>query len=362
MKYVDLAVIGGGPAGLCSAISAASSGSKVLLIDRNKELGGQLVKQTHMFFGSEKQYASTRGINIAKILLHDLKAFDDKVEILTSATVLGIYEDGVISIDYDNEYIKVKPKAVLIATGASEKVLAFPNNDLSGIYGAGAVQTLMNVYGIKPGKKVLMVGAGNIGLIVSYQLMQAGVDVAAVVDAAPRIGGYLVHASKIRRMGVPILTGYTVKEAIGDNFLQKVVLCKLDSEWKPIEGSKIELDVDVICISVGLTPLTELIIQAGCEMKYVPELGGVVPVRDPYYQTTNKGIYVAGDVSGVEEASSAMVEGYLAGLYAAKSIGYEHEDFNELSQDYHVQLDALRSGTAGEKIRSGIRKIVREVI
>ncbi len=362
MKHVDLAIIGGGPAGLCAAISAASSGAKVLLIDRNKNLGGQLIKQTHMFFGSEKQYASTRGIDIAKILLDDLAKYENNVEIMTNATVLGIYEDGVLSIDHDQKYKKVSPKAILIATGASEKVLAFPNNDLPGIYGAGAVQTLMNVYGIKPGKKVLMVGAGNIGLIVSYQLMQAGVKVAAIIDAAPRIGGYLVHASKIRRMGVPILTGYTVKEAIGDQYLQKVVIWKLDQKWNPVDGTEIEFDVDVMCISVGLTPLTELIMQAGCDMKYVPELGGLVPIRDENYQTTKTGIYVAGDVSGVEEASSAMVEGYLAGLCASKDIGFKHQRFNELRQDYITQLESLRSGVVGEKIRTGISKIVREVI
>lgn len=362
MKHVDLAIIGGGPAGLCAAISAASSGAKVLLIDRNKYLGGQLIKQTHMFFGSEKQYASTRGINIAKILLNDLMKFSDNVEIMTEATVLGIYEDGVISINHNGKYIKVNPKAMLISTGASEKVLAFPNNDLPGIYGAGAVQTLMNVYGIKPGKKVLMVGAGNIGLIVSYQLMQAGVEVAAIIDAAPRIGGYLVHASKIRRMGVPILTGYTVKEAVGNQYLERVIIWKLDQHWNPIEGTEIEFDVDIMCISVGLTPLTELIMQAGCDMKYIPELGGLVPIRDVNYQTTKKDIYVAGDVSGVEEASSAMVEGYLAGLCASKGIGYEHQQFEEIRQDYLGQLKALRSGTVGDKIRSGISKIVREVI
>lgn len=362
MKHVDLAIIGGGPAGLCAAISAASSGAKVLLIDRNKNLGGQLIKQTHMFFGSEKQYASTRGIDIAKNLLNDLMKYKNNVEIMTNTTALGIYEDGVISIDHEQKYEKINSKGILIATGASEKVLAFPNNDLPGIYGAGAVQTLMNVYGIKPGKKVLMVGAGNIGLIVSYQLMQAGVEVAAIIDAAPKIGGYLVHASKIRRMGVPILTSYTVKEAIGDQYLEKVIIWKLDQEWSAIKGTEMEFDVDIMCISVGLTPLTELLMQAGCDMKYIPELGGLVPIRNGNYQTTKKGIYVAGDVSGIEEASSAMVEGYIAGLCASKSIGYEHHQFNEIKQDYMDQLKSLRSGIVGEKIRSGISKIVREVI
>ncbi|WP_069649543.1 NAD(P)/FAD-dependent oxidoreductase [Caloranaerobacter ferrireducens] len=358
MIYTDITIIGGGPAGLCAALSAASSGAKVIIIDRNKKIGGQLIKQTHMFFGSEKQYASKRGFDIAEILSKKLSEFTENIEIYLDTTALGIYEDGVITIEKKGEYNKIRSKSIIITTGASEKVLAFPNNDLPGIYGAGAVQTLMNVYGVKPGKKVLMVGAGNIGLIVSYQLLQAGVEVSAIIDAAPRIGGYLVHASKLARMGVPIYTSYTIKEAIGKEYLEKAIIWKLDNNWKPIKGTEKILEVDVMCISVGLSPLSELLFQAGCEMKYITELGGYVPVRDRTYETTKKGIFVAGDVAGVEEASSAMVEGYLAGLYAAKSIGYEHVNFNELVEDYEKQLNSLRSGPIGEKIRIGIKKLI----
>ena len=164
-------------------------------------LGGQLVKQTHKFFGSEKQFASTRGIHIADRLTSRLEQLPGRVTLLTDATVLGIYEDGVVTADISGTVQKFRPSAVIVATGAYEKTLAFPGNDLPGVYGAGAVQTLMNEYGILPGRRVLMVGAGNIGLIVSYQLMQAGVRVAAILDAAPKIGGYLVHAAKIARMG-----------------------------------------------------------------------------------------------------------------------------------------------------------------
>lgn len=358
MKQVELAIIGGGPAGLCAAISAASSGSNVLILERDKNLGGQLVKQTHMFFGSEKQYASTRGIDICNILLEELDKYKDKVEIMTNTTVVGMYEDGVITVlQKENKYAKIKPKAVIAATGAFEKSLAFPNNDLPGIYGAGAVQTLMNVYGVKPGNKVLMVGAGNIGLIVSYQLMQAGVEVVAILDAAPKIGGYLVHASKIRRMGVPILTRHSVKEAIGKEYLEKAIVCKLDENWQPIQGTEIEYDVDVMCISVGLTPLNELLVMRGCEMKYVPQLSGLVPLRNEYYETTVENVFAAGDITGVEEASSAMVEGYLAGLCAAAKIGHKHKNFEELKNDYISQLNDLRSGPVGHHILEGIEQI-----
>jgi len=359
VKKPEIAVIGGGPAGLSAAIAASELGAQVTLIDRNSRLGGQLVKQTHMFFGSEKQYASIRGIDIATILEETINNYD--VEVMLDATVLGYYrEDGVITIEQNDNYIKLKPQRTIVATGASEKVLAFPNNDLPGIYGAGAVQTLMNQYGVIPGNDVLMVGAGNIGLIVSYQLRQAGVNVKAIIDAAPRIGGYLVHASKVRRLGIPIYTSTTVKEAVGDQILEKVVLWKLDESWNPIEGTEWEVDVDVMCISVGLSPLAELLWQAGCEMKYIPELGGHVPLRDEStLETTVKGLYVAGDVAGVEEASSAMVEGRLAGLSAAKSLGYDKDGrYEELKEDCLKQLNDLRSGPVGEKIRRGLKKLV----
>jgi len=280
VKHTEIVVIGGGPAGLSAAINAASCGAKVMVIDRNSQLGGQLVKQTHMFFGSQKQYASVRGIDIAGILTAELLKYQDNVEILKDTTVIGLYDDGVLTVEKDGKYLKINPESIIVTAGASEKFLTFPNNDLPGIYGAGAVQTLMNVYGVAPGNSVVMVGAGNIGLIVSYQLMQAGIKVKAIIDAAPRIGGYLVHASKIRRMGVPIKTSCSVKYAHGKDKLEKVTVWKLDEKWQPIPGSEEDIEADVMCISVGLSPLAELLWQIGCDMKFIPELGGHVPMRN----------------------------------------------------------------------------------
>lgn len=358
MKHTEIVVVGGGPAGLSAAINAASCGAKVMVIDRSSQLGGQLVKQTHMFFGSQKQYASVRGIDITGILTKELLKYKDNVEILKDATVIGLYDDGVLTVEKDGKYLKIKPQSIIVATGASEKFLTFPNNDLPGIYGAGAVQTLMNVYGVAPGNSVVMVGAGNIGLIVSYQLMQAGIKVKVIIDAAPRIGGYLVHASKIRRMGVPIVTSCSVKYAHGKDKLEKVTVWKLDGKWQPIPGSEQDIEADVMCISVGLSPLTELLWQIGCDMKFIPELGGHVPMRNEELQTSIKGIYVAGDVAGVEEASSAMVEGRLAGLCAAKALGYASEAFEASRNDCLEQLNSLRSGPVGEKTCKGLNQLV----
>jgi sarcosine oxidase subunit alpha len=355
MIHTDILIIGGGPAGLAAAITASKYGKSVVLMERDPHLGGQLIKQTHMFFGSEKQRASVRGFDIAKEMFDVIEGIPS-ITVMKKTTVTGLYDDGVVTATNKDGYLKLKPKAVIVATGAYEKSLAFPGNTLPGVYGAGAVQTLMNMQGIKPGKSVLMVGAGNIGLIVSYQLIQAGVEVKAIVDAAPSIGGYIVHAAKVRRMGVPIYTHYTVKHTHGENAVTGATIIALDDNWQPIEGTEIDFECDILCVSVGLSPLSELLWQRGCEMVYVAELGGYVSKTNEFHETSIPGVYVAGDVGGIEEASSAMVEGYLTGLYVNKNLGVDEEDMHTLIEDYHKQLSALRSGPVGDKIRAGLSK------
>lgn len=359
IRDTEILVAGGGPAGLCAAQAAASLGAQVLLLERDYALGGQLVKQTHKFFGSEKQHAGERGFQIGADLLAELQA-SPNIQVMTETTVLGYYEDGIVTALRGQEHWKLRPKRTIITTGAAEKFLAFPGNDLPGVYGAGAVQTLMNVAGVKPAERVLMVGSGNIGLIVSYQLRQAGVEVAGIVEAAPRIGGYLVHAAKIRRAGIPILTGHTIKEVFGSGQVEGAVICQLDERFKPVPGTERTIVCDAVCLAVGLTPLTELCWQAGCEMKFVRELSGHVSVVDGRLETTVPGLYAAGDVTGIEEASSAMVEGRIAGCSAAESLGLSPKEAVSLREEALRELSLLRAGPAGEKIHSGIEKLTGE--
>lgn len=363
---VDILIVGAGPAGLCASIEAASQGASVLLVDENLKVGGQLVKQTHKFFGSKHEKAGTRGINIAVDLKKQLEEFEkkDKIKLMLNSTVIGCYESDnkthkfamVKRKDYDTYLFEVNCKATIFAVGAMENMLLFPGNDLPGVYGAGAVQTLMNVYGVKPGENVLMVGAGNVGLIVSYQLLQAGINVDRVVEAAPFIGGYHVHAAKLRRCGVPIYTSHSIKEVYGKDKVEGAIVVRLDENWQPIPGSEEKIKCDTVCLAVGLTPSTRLLSQAGVEMEFIPEAGGYVALHDDSMMTIKKGIFVAGDSSGIEEASTAMIEGKIAGVSAAYVLGYD-KNAKKLKKEYIEEVKRLRAGPFGKKPRDAKEKI-----
>jgi sarcosine oxidase subunit alpha len=214
----------------------------------------------------------------------------------------------------------------------------------------------MNVYGVKPGDKVLMVGAGNVGLIVSYQLLQAGIKVDRVVEAMPIIGGYHVHAAKLRRCGVPIQTSHSIKEVYGKDKVEGAIVVKLDKNWQPILGSEEKVTCDTVCLAVGLTPSTRLLSQVGVEMEFVGEAGGFVALHNEDMQTTIPNVYVAGDSSGIEEASTAMIEGKIAGVSAAYSIGFD-KNAKKLKKQYIEELERLREGPFGEKPQVGKNKI-----
>jgi len=353
----DLIVIGGGPAGLSAAITAANLGVDVFVVDENPKIGGQLIKQTHKFFGSKQNYANVRGIEIAKMLLRDLREADAKWTV--NASAIGYYESKkhmLAVVQNNSKLIEVRADEIVVSTGARENMLLFPNNDLPGIYGAGGVQTLMNVYGIKPGNDALIIGAGNVGLIVGYQLIQAGVNVKMVVEAMPKIGGYLVHAAKLRRLGVPILTHHTIKAAEGKGHVEGATIVELDENWQPIEGTEEHIDVDLVCLAVGLTPSSEILFQAGCKQAYIPELGGLVAIHNEDLETTLKGMYVAGDVSGIEEASTAMMEGRITGANAAMKLGKDRAKAEKVREESLKHLEGLRSSPFSERVLKGKKK------
>jgi thioredoxin reductase len=357
MKQAQTVIIGAGPAGLAAAIEVAKAGGTVTLIDENIKPGGQLFKQIHKFFGSGEHLAGIRGFDIGEKLLSETKGLG--VEVLLNAPVYAIFPDRTIMYSMQGKERSVQAEKIIIATGAVENALAFPGSTLPGVMGAGAAQTMVNVNRVLPGRNILMVGSGNVGLIVSYQLMQAGAGIVGLVDAASSIGGYGVHAAKLRRAGVPFYLSHTIKKVIGSGEVEKVEIVELDSKWRPLPGTEKVLKADTVCIAVGLTPLAELAWMLGCEFIFIPALGGHVPKHNADMETSVPGIYVAGDITGVEEASTAMEEGRLAGIAAAEALGlYKTEAATGLKEMLRKRLEALRSGTFGEKRKEAKKKLI----
>lgn len=365
MNKKELIVIGAGPAGLSAAIEAAKKGVDVLLVDENIKAGGQLFKQIHKFFGSSAHRSGVRGIDIGKELIEESKELG--IDVWLNSIVMGVQEGKEVLIEKTEQGLKelktVIADKIIIATGASEKALHFEGWTMPGVMGAGAAQTMTNVHRVLPGNKILMIGSGNVGLIVSYQLIQAGAEIVGIVDAADEIGGYAVHASKVERAGVPFYMSHTILRAEGtdETGVERAVIAEVDDNWQPVPGTEKHLDTEVITIAAGLKPLSELASMSGCKRTYISELGGWVPLHNENMESTVPGIYVVGDVTGVEEANTALEEGRLAGVDAADKLGYFQDGNGDKAKDeIRKRVKGLRLGPFGEDRLKAKEDIIKE--
>jgi sarcosine oxidase, subunit alpha len=318
-EEVDVLIIGGGPAGLSAAIELGKRRINTLILDDKDRPGGKLVLQTHKFFGSvEDSYAGTRGFEIANILENEISKLDS-VSVWLNTTAVAVFSDKVVGVITDRRYRKIKPQKLLIAAGAREKMLSFPGNTLPGVYGAGAFQTIVNRDLVKSAERVLIVGGGNVGLIAGYHAIQAGITVVAVVEALHAVGGYKVHADKLKRLGVPIFTSHTVVCANGSGRVESVTVARLDQNWDVIPGTQMTFEVDTVLIAVGLAEVNEFYLKA---------------------KQWGMDVFCAGDAQEIAEASSAMFAGKIEGLKIAQSLGI---DVGEIPKDWEEKALVLKS-------------------
>ncbi|MDD4003606.1 MAG: 2Fe-2S iron-sulfur cluster-binding protein [Elusimicrobiaceae bacterium] len=319
VKSYDAVIVGGGPAGLAAAVELGRAGASVLLIDDKHRLGGKLVLQTHKFFGSVADcHAGTRGIDIARQLEAELAQYPN-IEIWLNSFAAAVFSDNKIGVDRGGVYCLVEPRALLIAAGAREKFLAFPGNTLPGVYGAGAFQTLINRDLVRPCRKLFIVGGGNVGLIAGYHALQAGIEVAGLIEALPQVGGYKVHADKLRRLGVPVYTSHTIVRASGGGHVESVTIAEVDANFKPVPGTFKTLKVDTLLVAVGLDRCAELLTQA---------------------RRFRMNVYAAGDSEEIAEASAAMFSGKITGRDMARNLGLVKEN---APREWKYMLEVLKS-------------------
>ena len=332
VKSVDVLIIGGGPAGLSAAIELGRLGVETLIVDDKDRLGGKLVLQTHKFFGSVKDsHAGTRGFEIGNILQEELLSLGS-VEVWLNTTALAVFSDQIVGVIKDNQYQKIQPKKLLVATGAREKMLSFPGNTLPGVYGAGAFQTLVNRDLVKSSEKVLIVGGGNVGLIAGYHAIQADITVVALIEALPQVGGYKVHADKLKRLGVPIYTSHTVVSANGNNRVESVTVARLDENWNVMPDTLKTFDVDTVLIAVGLAEVNEFYLKA---------------------RQWGMDVFCAGDAQEIAEASAAMFTGKIEGHKIAQSLNV---DVEQIPGEWDAKATILKSKPGPETRRQPPQK------
>ncbi len=290
----DIVVIGGGSAGLAAAISSYDSGIKnVLLLEKEAYLGGILNQCVHNGFGLHTFKEELTGPEYAERFIDELKKRD--IEVRLEATVLEITKDKEIEYSDTLGYHKIKAKAIICACGCSERTrgqIRTPGDRCSGVMTAGLAQRYLNVEGYLVGKKVFILGSGDIGLIMARRMTLEGAKVLGVAELMPYSNGLNRNIVQcLNDFNIPLYLSHTVKRIIGKNRLEKIVICEVDDKLNFVPGTDKEFEVDTLLLSVGLIPYNPLLEKIGVAMH--PKTRG--PLVDSDYQTSIPGIFACGN-------------------------------------------------------------------
>lgn len=368
MKQHAIVIIGGGPAGLAAAISAAEQGEKdILILERDRELGGILNQCIHNGFGLHTFQEELTGPEYAARYIEKVERMG--IPYLTDTMVLDLSPEKVVTAVSPTEGIfQIQAQAVILAMGCRERprgALNLPGYRPAGIYTAGTAQRLVNVEGRMPGREVVILGSGDIGLIMARRMTLEGAKVKVVAELMPYSGGLKRNIVQcLEDFGIPLKLSHTVVAIHGKERLTGVTLAQVDHDGRPVPGMEEEYSCDTLLLSVGLIPENELSKNAGVSLN--PATSG--PVVDESFQTSVGGIFACGNVLHVhdlvdfvsEEAANA---GRRAAEYVRETSGESSEKrmkCGESRKDLPESQAACEEWTAKmpEKEVSGILDIL----
>jgi len=315
---VDVVVIGGGSAGLAAAIVVKKSGLNVLILERDKELGGITLQCIHNGFGLHEFEEELTGpeyvqrfINRVKEMKIPYKLDTMVIEFSPEKTVYAVNNEGLIEI---------KAKAIILAMGCRERTrgaINMPGFRPAGIYTAGQAQRFVNIEGYLPGRSYVILGSGDIGMIMARRLTWEGCQVKAVVEILPYVSGLIRNQVQcLEDYGIPLITSYTVTKIHGKDRVKGVTISKVDRNFDRVIGSEKFIECDTLLLSVGLIPENELTREAGAK---ISKMGG--PIVDNNLETTIKGVFACGNVLQVHDLVDLVTaEAKRAGLNAVDYI------------------------------------------